>query len=71
MSDKIAQKDQRMYLITYKETDRDSFYYGRSLVSHGVGDVTLRAYCLPPEPIEHFDGKKYDVETNEWYMEMS
>ena len=70
MRDNLTQEDERIYLITYKETNKDSFYHGRILVSHGVGNFSLRQYCLPSEPIEHFEGKKYDKEQNEWYMEI-
>lgn len=61
--------DSRIYLITFKETDRDSIYYGRILVSHGVGDVTLQSYCLPCDPIERFNDRKFDLCANEWYLE--
>ena len=39
---------ERIYLITYCDND-----YGK-LVSHGVGEDTLKIHCLPPEPLNNF-----------------
>lgn len=55
-------RDTKIYLITYLEdiTDRYGIPTGkkRTIVSHGVGNNTLRNVVLPQEPPESFAPKR-------------
>lgn len=51
---------ERIYLITY-------VHGNERVVSHGVGEDTLKNYILPPEPLRNFC-PKYD-KSNEPYIE--
>lgn len=52
-------RDSKIYLITYMEK-------GRELVSHGIGDYTLKTYVLSQDPIGHYKPKR-DYEG--WYVD--
>lgn len=43
--------DSKIYLITYMEG-------GRELVSHGIGDASLKTYILSQDPPSHFQPKR-------------
>lgn len=43
--------DTKIYLITYMEK-------GQELVSHGIGDFTLKTYILSQDPVAHYAPKR-------------
>lgn len=49
----------KIYLITFMEN-------GEELVSHGIGDVTLKIYCLLVDPVNYYKPKR-DYEG--WYID--
>lgn len=55
-------EDTKIYLILCEEEIRSIHGHPigrkRTVVSHGVGNNTLRNYCLPPEPPENFKPKR-------------
>lgn len=51
--------DSKIYLITFMEN-------GKELVSHGIGDATLKTYCLSVDPVKDYKPKK-DYEG--WYID--
>ncbi|WP_224962615.1 hypothetical protein [Geomonas subterranea] len=52
-------QDSKIYLITFMEK-------GQELVSHGIGDVTLKTYILSQDPVSHYKPKR-DFEG--WYVD--
>lgn len=52
-------QDSKIYLITYMEK-------GRELVSHGIGDATLKTYIISQDPVTHYKPKRDD---EGWYVD--
>ena len=46
--------DTKIYLMTYIEK---GLYGDKVMVSHGVGNNTLKNHCLPPEPLSFYNPK--------------
>ncbi len=46
--------DDKIYLMTYTE---EGPLGDRVVVSHGVGNNTLKTHCLPPEPLSFYNPK--------------
>jgi hypothetical protein len=34
---------------------------GKIMISHGVGNITLKTYCLPPEPLKNFNPSRNEL----------
>jgi len=51
--------DSKIYLITFMEN-------GKELVSHGIGDATLKTYCLLVDPVKDYKPKR---DREGWYID--
>jgi len=49
-------EDTKIYLITFKNETT-----GEVLVSHGVGNNTLKNVCLPQESVRNFNAKHDNI----------
>jgi len=48
--------DTKIYLITFKDENTQKI-----MVSHGIGNNTLKNICLPPEELRFFRPKQDDA----------
>lgn len=51
--------DSKIYLITFMEN-------GKELVSQGIGDATLKTYCLSVDPVKDYKPKS---DREGWYID--